>query len=423
MSDSTNSRRLLISATCIGSVLEMYDFVIYAALATVLAKLFYPSGDPSLALLATFGTFAVGYFSRPLSGILFSHFSDRRGRRAGLVLTVLSMGIPVFLIGLLPSYATIGYAAPILLLLCRVLQGLSVGGEFPSATAFLVEHAPTEKRGIFSSWVFFGINLGIALATFVAFLVTFLFSHQQLQSWAWRIPFLAGGILVVISYYIRRRLHETPLFQEIEKTRSKAKLPLVAVFKRNPFNVFVGFGIVVIMAASIGTTFLFMPAYLHHYLGLQLTSALLLNTINVIIFSCFIPATALLSDRFGRKPVLLIGAGLFILFAYPSFMLILHKEPVAILIGLIYLGIFSAFIVGPISSTLAEPFETSYRTTGIATAYNFSFGIVGGLTPFLLTYFLEKTSSNLVPAVYMMIAAIISLPFMLLIKRYNHSKL
>lgn len=403
-----------VIASFVGSILEMYDFVIYGFFATVIATLFFPKSDHFISLVATFAIFAIGYFSRPIGGILFAHISDRYGRKQGLIYSTVCMGLAIFLLAITPTYASIGVAAPILLLIFRIFQGLSVGGEFPSATTFLAEHAKANNRGFVASWVFFGINLGIVLACAVGTFITFIFSQDQIMAWGWRIPFLFGCLLAIISYFIRKRLSETSIFLN-EKTHEN--LPVKTVFMTSFKPMIIGLGLICIMAAAIGTVFLYAPTYLHGYLKLSLSKALLFNTISIFIFAVLIPIVAIISDKIGRKPIFIFGCVLFILFSYPLYaMVATTSSDGLLLLGLVVLGAFTALIIGPIAAILSELYMTATRATGMAISYNISFAIFGGVAPVILTTLLSKTGDDASPAYYLIITAIVSLVFVLFMR-------
>ena len=406
-----NTKKLgfITIASSVGSVLEMYDFVIYIFMAPVITKLFFPHSDSYLALLQVFSIFAVGYLSRPIGGIIFGHIGDRYGRQKGLILSMILMGIPIFLIGCLPTYKNIGGAAPLLLLILRFLVGISIGGEFPSGTAYLTEHAPAKYRGFISSFLFFGINLGTMLASFVGAMLVKYISETTLYQWGWRFPFLFGGLLAILGFFIRKRMVESPIFLEYQKAKKLSPKPITEMLRFESRQISRSFTIVSVMAAAISVIFLFMPTFLNEYLQLPLEQALTANTINLVIFSCFIPLFAWLSDITSRNFILSIGAYGFLFLSLPLYDGMSHGLGGLFYVCLISLGIISAMIVGPISGTLAERFRSRYRTSGIALSYNLSFGLVGGLAPLAVTYLLHMSKTNLAPSFYMMITALISL--------------
>lgn len=406
---SQRQERLAVIASCVGSILEMYDFVIYGFFAIILAQLFFPQDGSFAAIAKTFAIFAVGYLSRPLGGILFGWFCDRRGRRAGLLYSVILMGVPIFLIGCLPTYHDWGIASAWLLLVLRLLQGLSVGGEFPAGTVFLAEHAWPERRGVVVSLMFYGINVGVLLGSVVGLIVTHWVSHQELMAFAWRIPFWLGGILAIGAYMVRRRLEETPVFTHVAENKELSSMPLVDLFRVAPMNVLKCIGIVAVMAVGVGVIFLYMPTYLHNSLGVSLPHAFLCNTIALFVFTCFIPFAGALSDKLGRKPVFLMGTMALMFLAYPLFHAMTTHDPYMTLWALVCLGFILAFIIGPIGCILVGRFPTSVRTSGVAVTYNISFAIFGGLAPLVVTWLLHLTHNTSAPALYIIVAAIISL--------------
>ena len=410
----SNSKTFLAIASCIGSLMEMYDFVIYGFFATYIAVLFFPKSDHSANLIATFAIFAIGYFMRPVGGIVIGNLTDRLGRKKGLLISVMCMGIPMFLIGLLPTHHSIGLWAPVLLLILRILQGFSVGGELPSAITFLAEHAPTKKRGIFSSWVFFGVNAGVLVALAVSFVITKTLSHHQILNWGWRLPFLFGGLLALISYLVRRKLLETPVFTELQQNNKVVKHPIKTCFTKAPAHLIKGILLIAVMASAVSAVFLYLPTYLTHYLHVTLATALGFNAINMFVFIFCLLLFAKISDHIGRKKVLMTGTLVFIIFSIPIFSLL--SQPDLLLPAMILLGIITALIIGPAPIALVEMYQSSLRTTSIGIAYNFSFAIFGGLAPMIITAWIAASNNVLAPAYLMIITGVISLITLLTIK-------
>ncbi len=396
-------------ASCIGSVLEMYDFVIYIIMASVITKLFFPTSTVYIGLLQVFAIFAVGYLSRPIGGIIFGYISDRLGRQKGLIFSIIIMGVPIFLIGCLPTYHSIGSLAPLLLLILRFIMGISIGGEFPSGTAYLTEHAAPEYRGFVSSFLFFGINFGILLASLVGTLVTKYIPTSLLLDWGWRIPFLLGGLLAVLGFVIRTKMIESPIFLKYQKAKMLAKNPVLEMLYNESRQISRAFTIVCLMAAVIGIIFLFMPSYLNIYLKKPLATALFANTFNLLIFTITIPLFAWLSDLTSRNFILSIGAYLFLFLSIPLYNGLIYGAASEFFFCLISLGIMSGMIVGPIAATLAECFNNQHRVSGIGLSYNLSFGFVGGLAPLAVTYLLHITNIEYAPAFYLMMTALLSL--------------
>ncbi len=387
----------------------MYDFVIYAIFANLLGKLFFPTSDQYLALLQVYAVFAIGYLSRPLGGILFGYIGDRLGRQRGLIFSMIFMGLPIFLIGCLPTFHQWGYLAPILLLLLRFIGGISIGGEFPSGVAYLSEHASSHSRGLVASFLFFGVNLGIVFASLFSTLLISHITESDLLRWAWRIPFLFGGFLAVIGLLVRKRMAESPVFLKQRKENKLAKNPILTVLHRESRQITRSISVVCVMAAAISLVFLYMPVYLHNYLKIQTTDAFYFNTLNSVIFTLLIPVFAWLSDKTGRNFILSIGAYLFLFLSIPLYYGMESGSKGVILLCLICLGVFSAMVTGPMAATVSERFRAQYRTSGIGLSYNISFGLIGGLAPVSVTFLIQLSQSALSPAFYMMVTALLSL--------------
>jgi MFS family permease len=409
MALSAKHERLAVIASSVGSVLEMYDFVIYAFLATVLAQLFFPNSDSFVAHVKTFAIFAVGYFSRPLGGIIFGWLCDKRGRRFGLIYSIVLMGVPIFLIGCLPTYQTWGHYAALSLLVLRLLQGLSVGGEFPAGSVFLAEHAAPHRRALVVSLMFLGVNFGIVLGSLVGSITTNMVSEHTLLAYAWRIPFLLGGVLAFVGYIIRRKLQETSVFLQITAEKEISRAPLIDLFRVNFRALLKSSGLVCVMAAAVSTLFLFMPTYLSHYLHIPLSKALLMNTVSLFVFSCFIPLAGSMADKIGTRAVYMMGVLALLFLLYPLYKIMGTQHDLWLTLwAMVMLGFTVAFIIGPIGVMLATSFRASVRTSGFAVAYNVSFGVIGGLAPLVLTVLLHHTGNLQAPTLYLGAAAIIS---------------
>jgi MFS family permease len=417
----TQIKRSVASAS-IGGLIEMYDFVIYIFLSPIIATLFFPKTNHSIALLLTLAIFAIGYLARPLGGLLFGHITDLAGRRTGLMVSVMMMACPIFLIAVLPSYQSFGIFAPIALLVLRIIQGLSVGGEFPSSVVFVIEKSSLEKRGWNTAWIFFGINCGIVIGSAVAALLEILFSHAQVYGWAWRIPFFLGSLLAVLGFYIRSKLYETPIFTEHQKNNKLADFPLATVIRHDWPQLILGIALVSMMAAMISLVFLTMPHYLAGVQHMSGKEALWTNVINVIIFSCMIPFFGKLSDKIGRKPLLIVPAILMLIFAHMLFSA-LKTTGTETYISLFILDVICAMAIGPIPASLAELFPTHTRTTGVAITYNISFAIVGGLAPLIITALIARTHDLAAPSYYLMITAAVSLIAAIILKESRHKDL
>ncbi len=405
----TVSKTKLIAISALGSLIENYDFAIYGFFATLLTALFFPQDSDSMKLVMAYAVFAVGYVVRPFGGIVFGHLGDVWGRKAGLVISMVCMGIPLLLIALLPTYQNIGIAAAVLLIICRLLQGLSVGGEFPGAITFLAEHASIRHRGVISSLAFVGINIGLLLASGVGLLLTHLLTQAQLLSWGWRIAFAVGSLLAVLGYWIRRQLTETPIFIAEQQHGEVPILPLAHSLRYESVGILKAVGLVAIFAAAIPVVLIFMPTYLSDYLHLSLSQALLLNTLNAMIFIIFIPVAAWLSDRFGRKIILLIGCVGFLVLSIPAYHFIQSTHELITFTGMLILGLCTAAITGPLIPALAEFFKTTSRSTSVALSYNISVALFGGSALVVITALISHTGRVEAPAWVLMVTAGISL--------------
>lgn len=395
-----------ITIASIGSGLEVYDFSIYIFLAPIIAELFFPQTNYFASLLLTFTIFAVGYFSRPLGAVLFGHYGDKTGRKAGLVVTIVLMAISTALIGLLPTFKTIGILAPLLLVALRFLQGVAVGGDLPGAITFTAEYVSSKNRGFACSLIFLSVNTGLLLASAMGGLLAYLLSHEQLLGWGWRLAFLLGIILGVVGFYLRKKIADTPYFQQLAELQAQVKLPLLQLLKENIKQVLQGIGLVWLLAIVIAQLFLYMPTYLNTITHLNLQTALLINSANILVFSLCIPLVGYLSDRIGRKPIIVITAFLFITLSYPLYISLNHAGLAEKIAALNYFAFLAAGIVGTVPSTLAELFPTQTRYSGVGIAYNISFAIFAGLTPVIATFLIEQLQQAQAPSYNLMAGAL-----------------
>lgn len=404
---STPNYRSIFAAS-VGGALEMYDFITYAFLASIIAELFFPSDDPLVGLIKTFGIFSIGYLARPIGGIIFGHFGDEYGRKKTFTYTIIAMAIPTFLIGLLPTFHQIGILATYLITALRLLQGLAIGGDFPGGICYIAESSHDQHRGLMCSWLYFSINIGILIASGLITIMSMTLSSAQMVAWGWRIPFLSGLLLALIGLYIRLKLSETPVFKYLEQAGKISKIPLRELFSSYKEKILIGTGVTWIAGAIISVIFIFMPAYLNKSVGLKLSNALALNTLNLLVFSCLIPVMGKLSDQIGRKDTLLIGSIAIALFSYPLYAGLNNPAAIIYIPSLLILGTLSAFIIGPIASTLAELFPSEIRYSGVALAYNLGFAVFGGLAPFITSILLKVTHNPQAPAFYLIFSALAS---------------
>lgn len=305
----------------IGNALEWYDYALYGHFAAIIGAQFFPSENPLNSMLATFGVFAAGFLTRPFGAIMFGYIGDKYGRRLSLAISILLMAIPTACIGLLPTYAQIGIAAPIMLTVIRLLQGLSLGGEFSGSITFVTEHAPANKRGFIGSSAMFSLVLGILIGSAVATLFAEFLSHEDLVSWGWRIPFIIGVVIGLIGLYIRTNLHESPVYQEAKKAGHLSKKPLREAFVHHWPEMLQAIGFYLSVTVPFYMLAVFMNTFVTRVLEQPLEDALLMNTINLVVMMVMVPFSGAISDRVGRKPVLLTVCAGYLLLSYPIFYL------------------------------------------------------------------------------------------------------
>jgi MHS family proline/betaine transporter-like MFS transporter len=402
----------LIAAASIGNALEWFDFVVYGFLAVVMARLFFPTANDTLSLLLTFATFGVPFLMRPLGAVLLGSYGDRRGRKAALLLSIALMMLGTAIIAGCPTYASIGPAAPILILFARFLQGFSAGGEFGSATAFLAEQNPA-RRGFFASWQFASQGLTTVLATAFGAVLAGALTTEQLESWGWRVPFVFGLLLGPVAYYIRRHLDETVEFKAMQVSRS----PLRETLSDTKRMLLIGLASVVL--STVGTyAVLFMPTYAMRQLGLPPADSYLAGLLTGAIQVLLIPVAGSMSDRYGRLPLAFASAGIMLIASYPLFVWLaaVPKLSTLLLVQAIF-GVLLASYVGPLPAFMAELFPVRLRTTGLAISYSLAVAIFGGFAPFIYAWLIELTGSKLAPSFYLTVAAAISLCALLAARR------
>ncbi|MGP9784523.1 MFS transporter [Glutamicibacter sp. AOP12-B1-11] len=403
------TRRKVVAASFIGNFVEWFDYAAYGYLAVTIAAVFFPESAPQTALLLTFGLFAISFLVRPLGGFVWGHIGDRVGRREALSWSILLMSGATFAIALLPGYASIGIGAPLLLLALRLVQGFSASGEYAGASAFLVEYAPANRRGLYAAVVPASTAAGLLLGSLMAALLTGLLDPAQMQSWGWRIPFLLAAPMGLIGRYIRTKLEDSPVFRELSKEENTSKTPVSSLFRNHWRQLLQASGAVLLNAVGFYVILSYMPTYLSEELGLDRTSAYIATTVALTTYIGFIFLTGLLSDRFGRRRVLITASVLFVLFTVPAFMMLESGNFAMILLVQVLLGAMLTLNDGTLPSFLAEMFPTRVRYSGFAVSFNLSNALFGGTAPFVATLLIASSGSVLAPGWYLMGAAVVSL--------------
>jgi metabolite-proton symporter len=406
-----NLNKRVLVASLVGSSIEWFDYFLYGTVAAlVFNDLFFHAEDPTVGLLLAYASFALAFFIRPLGGVIFSHIGDRIGRKKTLVLTLSLMGGATVLMGLLPTYYSIGTMAPVLLILLRLIQGLGLGGEWGGALLLAVEYAPKEKRGFFGSVPQMGVTIGMLLGTLALSLMTLL-PDNAFMSWGWRVPFILSAFLVFFGLWIRKGIDETPSFKAAQEKGEIAKVPFVETMRTHWKEVLIAIGAKVVETAPFYIFSTFIVSYATTNLGFSRTATLNAVTIATIVTTLLIPVMGSLSDKVGRKPLYIGGTVLMILYAFPYFWL-LHQNSKALLIiaTILGLGIIWAPITAVLGTMFSEIFSSNVRYTGISLGYQIGAAVAGGTAPLVATALLRAYDNSYVPvALYIILTAVISL--------------
>jgi metabolite-proton symporter len=397
MSEATLLRRV-VYASLIGATVEWYDFFLYGVVAgIVFNQLYFPAGDPVVSTLLAYTTFAVGFVTRPLGGVIFGHFGDRIGRKSMLVLTLTIMGVATVLIGLVPTYAQIGVWAPISLLLLRILQGIGLGGEWGGAVLMTYEYAPPEKRGLYASLPQIGLSIGLCLASGVVALLSYLLTNEQFLAWGWRVAFGLSFVLVLVGLYIRLNIMETPEFAKLKESRAEAKVPFAAMIADYPREIVAGMGARYIDGVFFNIFGVYSIAYLTQQLKVPRTEALLGVTAAALLMCAFIPFFGRLSDRLGRTHVYFWGALITGFSALPAFWIWMTYPTMPVLVWgalIVPFAVFYASVYGPEAALFCDLFRPQVRYTGISFVYQFSGIFASGLTPIIATALIQAYGPN-----------------------------
>ncbi len=403
------SRLRQVTAAVIGNALEWYDFVVFGFLTAIISRLFFPAESEYASLLLTTATFGVGFFMRPLGAIVLGVYADKKGRKAAMQLIIALMTVAMALIAFAPTYAAIGIAAPIMILLARLLQGFATGGEFASATSFLVETAPMHRRGLYGSLQMVGQSLAALGGALSGALLTRGLSLEQVDAWGWRLPFMFGLLIGPVGMWIRRHLSETEEFLHARKAGSKAPslAKSLAIHLR---GVLVSFGLVVSGTITYYVVLVYMPTFAKTQLNIGLADAFVAQVVGLLCLTAVIPVCGWLSDSIGRKPIIITALASYLLLLYPLFSWV-HANPTLTNLTIMQAVLCSSIgmLFGPISTALAEQFPPGVRSTGLALAYNFAVMLFGGFAQFIVTWLVHATGSPIAGVYYVMAGAVVGL--------------
>jgi MFS transporter, MHS family, proline/betaine transporter len=404
---ATRSREAVIAGV-IGNTLEWYDFAVYGYLVSTISKLFFPSSDPIASLLSTYLVFGIGFLMRPVGSILFGIYGDRHGRRKALSAVIFLMALSTLAIGLLPTYDQVGVMAPILLVVARLVQGLSAGGEWGGSTAYIVEYAPEGRRGFIGSWQQFSVGSGFLLGSLSGTVMSFALSPEALASWGWRVPFLLGILVGGLGAYLRWRLADTPKFVEIEEHHAVAEAPLKEALTKYPRETLTAFGITLHNTAAYYISLVYMTGYFTNVAKIPQPTSQLIGTICLVVFVTLIPFTGLLSDRVGRRPLLMASCIGYALLSYPLFVLGASGSVGFAFLAQFTMIVFQSLYAGPCPAAYAELFPTRVRYTALSIGYNIAVAIFGGFAAYIATWLIQKTGNPLAPAFYVITAAVVT---------------
>lgn len=400
----------VVASGMIGNGLEWYDYALYGQMAWLLAKLFFPAGDESVQLLATFGVFAAGFIVRPVGAVLFGWIGDKYGRKNAMVIAVLMMAIPTGAIGLLPTYAEAGIIAPILLTVIRLLQGLSLGGEFAGSITYIVEHAPPKRRGWAGSASLVSLILGFLLGSLVVNFTIGLLGKEEFSEWGWRVPFLAGIVIGLVGFYIRRCCEESPVYEEAKENNSLSQTPVREALFKHPWQMLQAFAMYMTVTMPFYLTSVYFISFSQKQLGVSVDTSLHFNVYNMLAMLFAMPFAAWLSDRIGRKKVM-ITAAITMFFAAPLLFTQFTLGAPFLSIGLaqFVFAILVGIYAGPVPALLVEMFPTNIRFTGMAIAYNMAAAVFGGTAPMVCEWLISSTGSNSSLGWYVMVCNVCSL--------------
>ena len=405
---SESSYQRAITAGVIGNVLEWYDYGVYGYLVPIISQLFFPKDDPTASLLLTFAVFGVGFVMRPIGSIVFGIYGDRHGRRKALSAVIFVMAASTFAMGLLPTYAQAGVAGPALMVIVRLFQGLSTGGEFGGSSAYIVEFAPQDRRGYFGSFQLVGVASGFLCGSLTAALLNSLMSKEMLLDWGWRLPFLFGLAVGVIGAYMRWKITDTPIYTDIEEHGATAKAPFVEAVTKHPKETLLAFTSTLHNTVAYYIALIYMTSYMQTIGKLPQPTALWISTLGLAFMIVQLPFWGGLSDRVGRRPLMIFSCAAFIVLGYPFFLLASSGSVGLTILGQLLMMICYAPYAATCASFLTEIIPTRVRYTSMSFGYNVAVAVFGGFAPFISTWLVRATGSSLSPALYLIAAAVIT---------------
>lgn len=421
-SAAKESRRAVVAGT-VGNMMEWYDFAVYAYLTPIISRLFFPGDDPLIGVLSTFAIFAVGFLMRPVGAVFFGWYADKAGRKQALIVSVTLMGIATICLGLIPTYFQAGVFATVLLTLCRLAQGFSLGGEHGTSTSFLVEYAPKGKRGLYGSLAYFSSILGMAIGAIVVLLLTLFLSAEALDGWGWRVAFLLSFPLLAFGTYIRVRVGETPEFKKTREDAKVATTPLITIFRDHWRSMLSVMGVGVGFAISTYVVVSFILSFLQTVVGVEPIPANLTVVVATLFGAVLIPLFGWLSDKYGRKQVLVAACIACMVLPIIGFFIVVTGSLPAVMIGQLLMWIPVSIFCGVTPAAYAEMFPTEIRVSGFGIAYAIATAVFSGTAPFVATLLVEVTGVTVAPGWYIAVAGLVSLIFVLRLRETSRDDL
>lgn len=401
-------RKKNVIASFLGSISEWYEFVVYAFCAPIIAPLFFPADNKAVSILGVFGAFFVGFLMRPLGALVFGHYGDKYGRQKTVSMSVILIGLPTFFMGIMPTYQEIGLLAPVLLIIVRMLQGLSVGGQFTGSSVFINEHIGPEKQFLGAGLTFSGAFIGMLFASAIGSFLTYLLTDEQLKSFGWRIPFILGVFVTLLGYYLKTSTDETPEYKKLKNNNQLSKNPIKDSFKTQKISMALAIFICWLTPLIVYQLFIFMPTYASEYLNLDLAYALKLNSLSLVFLSVGSIFWGYVADKVGYYKVMFSSAILLALLSPYFYWLMAINASLYPFIQVIF-AIMGAAFVGPVMGVLNQLFNSKVRYTSLSISYNVGFGLFGGSASLLCILLINKTEINWMPGFYISLSAVISL--------------